>query len=226
MASSRGLPRRASGAVQAYFGMTSMLISTSIGCTTEDPAAARPQPAAPANEAAPLAPEPVGAAFRVETERFADVRILRYRAPGFEALDLGTKRLLYYLYEAALTRSRDHLRPEVSVEPRDQAHARADRAPLSGRSRNARVPGPRAVSQTDLVLERDPSSLFERQVRAGLHRGSVGGLRKGHARTVSDAFRAIRRSADSRALARDVRSGDRREARQQGRAQTCSRDPP
>ncbi len=43
-----------------------------------------------------------GAALRVEVERFADVRILRYRVPGFEALDARTKELLYYLYEAAL----------------------------------------------------------------------------------------------------------------------------
>jgi dipeptidyl-peptidase-3 len=42
-------------------------------------------------------------AFRVEAERFADLRVLRYRAPGFEALDLETKQLLYYLYEAALS---------------------------------------------------------------------------------------------------------------------------
>src|SRR5690606_30693872 len=40
--------------------------------------------------------------FDYETERFADVRILRYRVPGFESLDLETKKLLYYLYEAAL----------------------------------------------------------------------------------------------------------------------------
>lgn len=38
----------------------------------------------------------------VEVERFADVRILRYRVPGFAALDARTKELLYYLYEAAL----------------------------------------------------------------------------------------------------------------------------
>ncbi|HEX7237682.1 MAG TPA: dihydrofolate reductase [Gammaproteobacteria bacterium] len=38
----------------------------------------------------------------MEVERFADVRVLRYRVPGFEALDLRTKTLLYYLYEAAL----------------------------------------------------------------------------------------------------------------------------
>ena len=30
------------------------------------------------------------------------MRILRYRVPGFEALDARTKELLYYLYEAAL----------------------------------------------------------------------------------------------------------------------------
>jgi dipeptidyl-peptidase-3 len=43
-----------------------------------------------------------GGGFRVEAERFADVRILRYRVPGFESLDARTKELLYYLYEAAL----------------------------------------------------------------------------------------------------------------------------
>jgi dipeptidyl-peptidase III len=43
-----------------------------------------------------------GPAFRVEAERFADVRVLRYRVPGFEALPARTKELIYYLYEAAL----------------------------------------------------------------------------------------------------------------------------
>jgi dipeptidyl-peptidase-3 len=43
-----------------------------------------------------------GAAFAVEAERFADARVLRYRVPGFEALDRDTKELVYYLYEAAL----------------------------------------------------------------------------------------------------------------------------
>jgi dipeptidyl-peptidase-3 len=41
--------------------------------------------------------------FRVETERFADLRILRYQVPGFDELDLRTKTLLYYLYEASLS---------------------------------------------------------------------------------------------------------------------------
>jgi dipeptidyl-peptidase-3 len=58
------------------------------------PATARPAAA----ERAPAD----GAEFRVEVERFADVRILRYHVPGFEALEPRTKELLYYLYEAAL----------------------------------------------------------------------------------------------------------------------------
>ena len=40
--------------------------------------------------------------FRWETERFADLRILRYRVPGFEELSLNRKKLVYCLYEAAL----------------------------------------------------------------------------------------------------------------------------
>jgi dipeptidyl-peptidase-3 len=44
-----------------------------------------------------------GDGFAVEAERFADLRVLRYRVPGFEDLDLETKKLLYYLYQAALS---------------------------------------------------------------------------------------------------------------------------
>lgn len=40
--------------------------------------------------------------FRVEAERFADARILRYRVPGFEGLDRRLKCLVYCLYRAAL----------------------------------------------------------------------------------------------------------------------------
>ena len=40
--------------------------------------------------------------FEVESERFADLRILRYQVPGFEQLTLQHKTLLYYLYEAGL----------------------------------------------------------------------------------------------------------------------------
>ena len=38
--------------------------------------------------------------FEVEAERFADLRLLRYQVPGFDELELSTKRLLYDLYEA------------------------------------------------------------------------------------------------------------------------------
>lgn len=40
--------------------------------------------------------------FRYQTEKFADVAILRYKVPGFEELTLKQKELVYYLYEAAL----------------------------------------------------------------------------------------------------------------------------
>lgn len=41
--------------------------------------------------------------FQVVSESFADIRILRYRVPGFESLSLSSKLLLYYLQEAALS---------------------------------------------------------------------------------------------------------------------------
>ncbi len=40
--------------------------------------------------------------FKYQTEQFADIRILRYKIPGFEELDLDKKKQLYYLYQAAL----------------------------------------------------------------------------------------------------------------------------
>jgi len=41
--------------------------------------------------------------FQVQIDQFADVRVLRYRIPGFEELPLPQKQLAYYLYEAALS---------------------------------------------------------------------------------------------------------------------------
>ncbi|WP_230687532.1 dipeptidyl peptidase 3 [Hymenobacter ruricola] len=46
---------------------------------------------------------PPGDEFKVVSEQFADLRILRYRVPGFETLSAKQKTLLYYLYEAALS---------------------------------------------------------------------------------------------------------------------------
>ena len=41
--------------------------------------------------------------FQYQTEKFADLRILRYKVPGFNELSLKEKKLVYYLYEAALS---------------------------------------------------------------------------------------------------------------------------
>jgi dipeptidyl-peptidase-3 len=41
-------------------------------------------------------------AFSNVAEQFADLRVLRYKVEGFDQLDLRSKTLLYYLYEAAL----------------------------------------------------------------------------------------------------------------------------
>jgi len=40
--------------------------------------------------------------FVYEIDRFDDIRVLRYRVPGFEELSLNQKQLIYYLSEAAL----------------------------------------------------------------------------------------------------------------------------
>jgi len=49
-------------------------------------------------------PEPAAAApeFRWQIEQFADLKVLRYQVPGFEALTPAQKELVYYLSEAAL----------------------------------------------------------------------------------------------------------------------------
>ncbi|HMB73847.1 MAG TPA: dihydrofolate reductase [Gammaproteobacteria bacterium] len=72
------------------------------GCGS-DPVPVQP-PVQPPDEQSRGAPAEAGAAiedeFAVETERFADLRILRYRVPGFDELSLREKQLLYYLSEA------------------------------------------------------------------------------------------------------------------------------
>jgi dipeptidyl-peptidase-3 len=75
------------------------MLSSIVGAETTADQGAEPPARARAAAAEPASMDPE---FRVEVERFADVRILRYRVPGFEALDARTKKLLYYLYEAAL----------------------------------------------------------------------------------------------------------------------------
>ena len=42
-------------------------------------------------------------AFKYVTEQFADLRIQRYKVPSFENLTVKQKKLVYYLYQAALS---------------------------------------------------------------------------------------------------------------------------
>lgn len=65
---------------------------------TETPA---PITTPPADDGA--APTARPGEFQVQIDQFADVRVLRYRIPGFEELPLEQKKLAYYLYEAALS---------------------------------------------------------------------------------------------------------------------------
>ena len=44
-----------------------------------------------------------GGEFVYKADQFADLKILRYRVPGFEQLPLKQKKLLYYLYQASLS---------------------------------------------------------------------------------------------------------------------------
>jgi dipeptidyl-peptidase-3 len=55
-------------------------------------------PAAALQGAAQKEPE-----FVVEADRFADIRVLRYRIPGWESLSLQQKELLYFLTEAGMS---------------------------------------------------------------------------------------------------------------------------
>jgi dipeptidyl-peptidase-3 len=63
---------------------------------------------APVTTAAPTLPAaaPIAAAepeFQWEADRFADIRVLRYQIPGFEALSLQQKKLLYFLSQAGMS---------------------------------------------------------------------------------------------------------------------------
>ena len=71
--------------------LAAMLI---VGCSPQDPAdtSSAVEPAVPAK-----------APFKVASDRFADVEVLRYQVPGFEELSLKEKKLVYYLSQAALS---------------------------------------------------------------------------------------------------------------------------
>jgi len=70
----------------------------------QEPSAETPDAAQPSFTAETQAGAPdVAEDFQVEAERFADLRILRYQVPGFDALSLRDKTLLYCLTQAGLS---------------------------------------------------------------------------------------------------------------------------
>lgn len=72
------------------------IIGLSIGlaaCHSDENILAEHKKAAPADTAT---------TFSYVAEQFSDLRVLRYKVEGFEALPVQQKKLLYYLYEAAL----------------------------------------------------------------------------------------------------------------------------
>jgi dipeptidyl-peptidase-3 len=59
-----------------------------------------PEPASPPAEGPSASTEPE---FAIEADRFADIRVLRYRIPAWESLSLQQKKLLYFLTEAGMS---------------------------------------------------------------------------------------------------------------------------
>lgn len=93
--------------LRLLFAMLALMGLTACGESSPEQAESA---SAPQTEAAPVAElvaeNEVAAAtgeFEYEAERFADVRILRYQASGFDALSDQQKELLYYLSQAALS---------------------------------------------------------------------------------------------------------------------------
>jgi dipeptidyl-peptidase-3 len=74
---------------------------SSVGCKRPPPSEGRLPP--PILKPIDVTQPKADPAIKVRLESFADLRILRYRVAGFEALPLPQKQLLYYLQEAALS---------------------------------------------------------------------------------------------------------------------------
>jgi dipeptidyl-peptidase-3 len=77
--------------------LASALIGTAYLYGCGDPGTGSPPAAVPPG-GAQAEPE-----FVVEADRFADIRVLRYRIPGWESLSLQQKKLLYFLREAGMS---------------------------------------------------------------------------------------------------------------------------
>ena len=69
-----------------------------LACSTPDRTSTPPVDQEPAP-----ALEPAQEEFQYKADQFADIKVLRYQVPGFEELSLQQKKLVYYLYQAALS---------------------------------------------------------------------------------------------------------------------------
>ena len=106
--------------------------------------------------------------FNYSVEQFADLQILRYRVHGFESLTLNQKKLIYYLSEAALN-GRDILfdqngKYNMKIRRLLEAvylHYDGDRSDSEFL----------AFEEESLVLKRNSSSLFHRQIHSGIFCG-------------------------------------------------------
>ncbi len=81
--------------------VTALLSAWLVACAPADKGAEPPVATEP--EAAPPQAEEPAEEFAHIAEQFADIRVLRYRVPGFEELPLQQKKLAYFLSQAALS---------------------------------------------------------------------------------------------------------------------------
>jgi len=112
----------------------------------------------------------IDSTFQYKVDRFADIEILRYPVPGFNALSLQQKELIYYLSQAALE-GRDILYDQHNK------YNLAIRRVLEGcmkiiwETNRPKIGKIWRLSQTDMDGQRHSSSLFRRQNHAEILEG-------------------------------------------------------
>ena len=87
----------------ALFAAIVLLAACSNGEEPARQAGEPPQAAAEAALTQPAASRDQQEPQSVQVDRFADIEVLSYRVPGFDELSLQEKKLVYYLYQAALS---------------------------------------------------------------------------------------------------------------------------
>ena len=89
---------------RARFVLAALSVTACPSKGSTPPDSTAPPPASPTHDGGPAAVDGgKPGEFQVQVDQFADLRVLRYRIPGFEELSLQEKKLAYYLYEAALS---------------------------------------------------------------------------------------------------------------------------